>query len=137
MKNNINSTSLRVFITIFISIFLANFGPPIAYCLEPLSEGDAEQFLEELKNDPIPFKHQNYNELLAIFMESSILTEYPPGVLQILAICSTERLVQLLLTMTPARLTKYSQGGEESRAADDRIFNDCWEELQRQIKKNS
>ena len=136
MKNEITCKVLRGFVIIFVPIFLAMVGPSTANCLEPLSIEEAELFLEELKNDPNPFKQQNYYEYLSIFMESSVLTEYPPAVLQILAICLTERLTPLLLTMTPAQLSKYSHGGQKSRTDDDKIFNECWEELQKQIKKN-
>lgn len=120
----------------YIPILLAMVGPSTVYCLEPLSIGEAELILEELKNDPRPFKQQNYNKFFTIFMESSILTEYPPAALQILAICSTERLTHLLLTMTPDQLIIYSRGGDKSRADDDRIFNECWEELQKIIGNN-
>ena len=136
MKNKFTFTVLRFFVILFIPIILGMVGPSTVYCLEPLSLVEAELFLEDLKNDPNPFKQQNYSEYLAIFMESSILTEYPPAVLQILAICLTERLTPILLTMTPAQLSKYSHGGEKSRAYDDKIFNECWEELQKKIKKN-
>ncbi len=116
---------------------MAMVGFSTAYCLEPLRIEEAELFLEDLKIDPNPFKQQNYYEVLAIFMESSVLTEYPPAVnLQILAICSTERLTHLLLTMTPAQLSKYSQGDEKSRADDEKIFKKCWEDLQTKIKEN-
>ena len=124
-------------VTISIPMFLAMVSPSISYCLEPLSIEEAEIFLENLKNDPNPFKQQNYSEYLAIFMESAFLTEYPPAVLQILAICLTERLTPALSKMTPAQLSEYSQGGEISRDYDDKIFNECWEELQNKIKQNS
>lgn len=136
MKNNKTIVLQTFLITIFIPIFLAIIGSSTAYCLEPLSIEEAESFLKDLKNDPNPFKQQNYGEYLTIFMESSVLNEYQPTLLHILAICLTERLTPLLLTMTPDQVSQYSQGGKESRTYDEKIFNECWGELQRKIKKN-
>ncbi len=136
MKNTITRAVRKLIVTICISLLLAIVGPSISYSLEPLTIEEAKVFLKELNHDPNPFKQQNYSEYLAILMESAFLTEYPLAILQILAICLTERLTPLLLTMTPAQLSKYSQGGEKSRTDDDKIFNECWEELQNKIKKN-
>lgn len=136
MKNTITCAVRKLIVTIFFSLFLAIVGPSISYSLEPLSIEEAKVFLKELNHDPNPFKQQNYSEYLAILMESAFLTEYPPAILQILAICLTERITPVLSKMTPAQLSEYSQGDEISRAHDDKIFNECWEELQNKIKKN-
>ena len=136
MNNKISHIVLRFSSTIFISIFLAMAGSSTAYSLEPLSLEEAELFLVELKNDPNPFKQKNYEQYLTVFMQSSVFNAYPLAILHILAICLTERLIPTLLTMTPEQVSQYSQGGKDSQTYDEKIFKECWGELQKKIEKN-